>query len=212
MKLLTLVPSPNNVKVRVALGYKGIDYQEVPQDPADRSALLEASGQALTPVLQHEGVTMFDSAAILRYLHANFPGPDLFPRDYELMKKVEQWEGFGRYGVKDSLGAMYGIIFGRVADSVEHVAAANAAFLEHTASIEKKLEQSEWLVGDSMTAADITLASLMIYCVMPDHPVIQASFFGPPFAEKFALDAQQRPAMQAWVRRVVAYDSWLADG
>lgn len=211
MQLLSLVPSPNNIKVRVALAYKGIPFEEIPQDPADRGALLEASGQALTPVLKHEGVAMFDSSAILRYLHANFPGPALFPRDYEAMKKVENWEAFGRYGVKDSLGAMFAMTFGSLEASAENIAAAKATLLAHSESIERKLEKSAWLVGDAMTAADITLASLMVYNVLHDHPVVQASFFGPSFAERFAFEAEQRPALQAWVKRVASYDPWLSE-
>ena len=212
MQLLTLVPSPNNIKVRVALAFKGIPFEELPQDPADRGAMLESSGQALTPVLKHEGVVMFDSAAILRYLHANFPGPALFPRDYDAMKKVENWEAFGRYGVKDSLGAMFAMTFGNLEATAENIAAAKNAFLEHTESVERKLQQNAWLVGDAMTAADITLASLMVYNVLHDHPVVQGSFFGPSFAERFALETDQRPALQAWVKRVVSLDPWLSEG
>lgn len=212
MKLLTLVPSPNNVKVRVALGYKGLEYEEIPQDPANRNTVLEMSRQALTPVLEDDGVRMFDSGAILRYLHANFPGPALFPEDYEAMKKVENWEAFARYGVRDSLGAMFGMALGRTEVTEEAVAAANAALMAHTESLERKLQKSDWLVGDSMTAADITLASILIYNVLTDHAVTQASFFGPTFTKLFALDPETRSATHAWVRRVVAYDAWLANG
>ncbi|MFK5956696.1 MAG: glutathione S-transferase family protein [Planctomycetota bacterium] len=212
IKLLTLVPSPNNVKVRVALGYMGIPYEELPQNPEDRSACLAASNQTLTPVLQDEdkGVSMFDSGAILRYLHANYPGPGLFPQDYEWMKKVEKWETFGRYGVSDSLGAVFMIALGRMEATKENVAAAREKLIEHMQVLEKPLQKRDWLVGDTLTAADITLASLLIYCVMYEHPVIQASFFGPVIAKHFTIAADVCPNTQAWVRRVAAYDAWLA--
>ena len=62
----------NNFKVRVALGYKGIPYEFRTIDPSDRDEIHRLTGQFLTPVLQHGDVVLFDSAAILRYLEANF--------------------------------------------------------------------------------------------------------------------------------------------
>ena len=212
LKLLTLVSSPNNVKVRVALGYKGIPYEEIPQDPENRSACLDISGQALTPVMQDKGVSLFDSAAILRFLHANSPGPDLFPQDSEEMKRVERWEAFGRFGVKDSLGAIFMMALGRMEITTGNVLSARKELVEHMEALEATLVKRDWLVGSALSAADITLASLLIYCVMGDHPVLKASFFGPTIAEYFAVDAEICPKTQAWVRRVAAYDSWLSNG
>lgn len=211
LKLLTLVPSPNNVKVRIALGYKGIPYEEIPQDPEDRSACLEMSGQALTPIMQDKGVSLFDSAAILRFLHSNYPGPDLFPQDAEEMKKVERWEAFGRFGVKDSLGAIFAMALGRQEITTGGVLSARKELNDHMEALEETLVKRDWLVGSAMSVADITLASLLIYSVMGEHPVLKASFFGPIMAEHFLVDPKTCPKTQAWVRRVAAYDSWLAD-
>ncbi|MHC5062950.1 MAG: glutathione S-transferase family protein, partial [Planctomycetota bacterium] len=63
----------NNMKVRVALGYKGIPYEFKSIDPADRSRIQDLSGQFLTPVLVHGEQVVADSAAILRYLDLAFP-------------------------------------------------------------------------------------------------------------------------------------------
>ena len=45
LKLWELALSPNNTKVRMALRFKGVDFEAIPLDPRDRSAVLEASGQ-----------------------------------------------------------------------------------------------------------------------------------------------------------------------
>jgi len=82
LKLYELPPSPNNTKVRMALRFKEIEFEpvEVPHD--DRRAVLAASGQELTPVIEHDGVVLNDSEAILQYLDANFRDtPRLFPAD-----------------------------------------------------------------------------------------------------------------------------------
>ena len=62
----------NNIKVRVALGFKGLGYEFRVVDPGERAELFEVSGQYLTPVLLHDGKAICDSAAIMRYLEANF--------------------------------------------------------------------------------------------------------------------------------------------
>ena len=53
----------NNIKVRVALGFKEIPYEFRTIDPADRSEIVRLSGQHLTPVLVHGDRVLFDSAA-----------------------------------------------------------------------------------------------------------------------------------------------------
>ena len=50
-----LTGSPNNVKVRIALGYKGLEYDRRPLElndfPGDRSAVVKVSRQPRLPVL-----------------------------------------------------------------------------------------------------------------------------------------------------------------
>ena len=43
-----LPPSPNNTKLRMALRYKGIEFEAVPVSPADRGSLMQVSGQELS--------------------------------------------------------------------------------------------------------------------------------------------------------------------
>ena len=76
-----LAPSPNNVKVRLALRYKDIPFDTIPVQAAERSPVLEVSGQVNTPVIEDRGIVLNDSEAILQYLDANYPDrPRLFPR------------------------------------------------------------------------------------------------------------------------------------
>ena len=77
----------NNMKVRIALGYKGIPYRFQSIDPGDRDEIVRLSGQYLTPVLIHGDRVVSDSGAILRYLdHAFADTPRLYGDS-----RTEQW-------------------------------------------------------------------------------------------------------------------------
>lgn len=181
----------NNLKVRVALGYKGIPYTFHTIDPADRAEVVRLSGQVLTPVMVHGEVVLFDSAAILRYLDANFRDtPKLFGNDRASQWEIEEWERFARGPMA---AGMMSIVKKRVAgeqpseDLVQHAA---ADFAESLGKIEIRLGERDWLVGEAMSAADVTAA-----CVVAR---VQRSGIMPiPDGLRGTL---------AWVDRVMAHD------
>jgi glutathione S-transferase len=209
IQLLTLPPSPNNIKVRAALGYLGLAFEELPQRPDDRSALIAASGQPLTPVMIKDGVGMFDSGAILRHLHTTTPGSTLFPQDPDSMRKLESWETSARYGVKESIGPMYWMFFGRIPATAEAQASAASALLADTAALEKTLAKRPFLLGDQPCAADFTWAGVLAYNVGLDTPRMTAAPFFENFKEFYTLSEEERPLVRAWVRNVLQYDAWI---
>jgi len=181
----------NNFKVRAALGFKGIEYRFETIDPKDRVHMVGLSGQPFTPVMTHGDVVLFDSAAIMRYLEANYPDtPKLFSRDYATMRTIEDWEFFGRVDMHEALMIM---VRQRVAGEDDPAKTAQAAklFADTTAKLEERLSANEWLAHTRLTAADITCAAVVRR--------IQAM-------EAFELPAD-RPATYAWAEKVMAYDA-----
>src|SRR5918995_647977 len=73
--------STNVERVALALAYKQLEVESVMIDYADRSPVIEVSGQALVPVIEDGGTVVADSTAILRHLEERYPDPPLFPRD-----------------------------------------------------------------------------------------------------------------------------------
>src|SRR5262249_52324501 len=109
VKMYDLGPSPNSVKVRLALAFKKIPYERIAVDPQNREPVLKISGQPLTPVLLPGYTVVYDSYAIVRYLDANFPGePRLFSPVRDTMKGIETWELFGRNEVGPAVSLMFG--------------------------------------------------------------------------------------------------------
>lgn len=180
----------NNFKVRAALGFKGIDYRFNTIDPADRSELIALSNQPFTPVMTHADTVLFDSAAILRYLEANFPDtPRLFSHDYGVMRSIEQWEAFGRVGLHEPLAIM---VKQRISGQSDEAATARAAelFAAATARLEEALASREWLAHTRMTAADVTCAAVVRRVRV---------------MEPFEIPAD-RPATYGWADKVMAFD------
>jgi glutathione S-transferase len=81
MKLIQIPFSHNCLKVRVALGLKGLTCQTQDIAPMDRAAVVAASGQGLVPVLLDDGHAIADSTRILLYLEERHPDPPLVPRE-----------------------------------------------------------------------------------------------------------------------------------
>ncbi len=181
----------NNMKVRVALGYKGIHYRFVEVDLDQRAELQRISGQSLTPVLVHGEVVLFDSAAILRYLDANFRAtPPLFAGTVAEAWQVEDWELFARAELARPM--MDVVHTRRTAGHVDEavVARSQRAFDAAVERLAAALRGRQWLVGEAMTGADVTAAPVM-------RRVRNAALFELPAAAE---------ALRDWEERVMAYD------
>jgi glutathione S-transferase len=176
LKLHLLPPSPNNTKVLVALAYKGVDFDVElvnPGDPNNRESIIADTGQCLTPAIIHNGVKLFDSSAILRYIDCNFPGPRLYAEDRAAHKEIEGWENYQRSQIGPHLGSAFGMFFSGEADDAR-VAQVNQGLNDATAKLEEALEGKDWLVGDSMTAADIVVACVLNFSCLNDEEAAQS--------------------------------------
>ncbi len=184
----------NNIKVRVALGYKDIPYTFKAIDPADRTEIMKLSGQRLTPIMVHGERVLFDSAAILRYLEANYRGrPALFGSSIEEQWAIEDLEFFARVTLA---GPMMEMVHHRRSGGAPDEAMKNrcaAAFSQAVRDLAQRLGGRTWLIGEAMSAADITAAAVM-------YRIRSVGIFAmPPEAER----------LKEWEDRVIAYDRHL---
>lgn len=184
----------NNMKVRVALGFKDIPYEFHAIDPADRTEIVRLSGQHLTPVLVHGDRVLFDSAAILRYLEANFRDrPPLFGSSRDEQWAIEDVELFARTTLA---GPMMELVHHRVSGGAADAsmqARCASAFAEAAATLIERLAGREWLVGQRMSAADVTAAAVI-------YRIRRSELFDPPTGVE---------TIGGWVDRVMAFDRYL---
>ena len=205
-----LTISPNNVKVRIGLGYKGLDYERRPLEfgatGPDRAHLVKLSRQTRTPVLEHGDTVIYDSNGILRYLDANFPDtPTLYTEDHEEMGKIEQLELWARTDLSKPIGMIFGQAFSPKQDAAVGVE-ASSMINELTAKIEKSLESNDYLLGSTPTGADLATGPLIRLAMLSE----EGAKIAPPITTVFHQMLQLgegRERTRAWVNRLHEYDA-----
>jgi len=203
--LYQLSPSPNSIKVRLALGLKQIPCTLQDTNPADRTALVALSGQSLTPVLTDDDRVIYDSYAILRYLDANNPKhePRLFSNEREVHKAIEAWELFARVELGEVVGTIFNQLFSPEVDPAQ-IERANALLAERAEKLEDALEGQDFLMGATANAADLTCCAFAYYGTLNvadcDEGTVQHFF-----ATHLELPARFTRT-HAWIQRCMAFD------
>ena len=81
MILYALPVSTFSAKVRIALQFKGIDYQmQAPPDGYGSTAYRAIVPMGTIPAIEHESLIVSESDTILEYLDEQFPDPPLLPQ------------------------------------------------------------------------------------------------------------------------------------
>ena len=205
--LYDLHPSPNNVKARLALGFKGLRYEKRAVDPRDRSELVALSGQPLTPVLRHGDAILFDSSAILRYLDANVARePRLFASDDGRMRAIERWEMRTRGG---DFGQPVGMCFDQFFAPARDAAVLREAgkiFERRCQEIEAALSPAGFLVGDAASAADLCIVPLLNYGCASEAFVRGPQTVVTAFLAEHLRIPASTPRTREYVQRIMALD------
>src|SRR5471032_192935 len=153
--------SGNCFKVRLLLSHLGIPYERRTVDVADRSGRLELLG-GLNPALRvptlvlDDGRALAESGAILWYFG---DGTRFVPTDPYERAQVLQWMFFEQYDHEPAIAvARFWLAYsGRPDEYVDRLPDRVTAGYRALEAQERGLTGREWLVGDSMTLADIAL-------------------------------------------------------
>ena len=162
--------SSSTHRVRIALALKGIPHRLCSIHLGRREQLDEAflainpAGQV--PVLEHEGLVLTQSVAILRYLDLRWPVPLLFPTEAhraaqvcELVERVNSFmQPFQMPGtVRRALMAHLDLPPDRAAEGIAAFVPAQLTEALHLLEAHVQHTAGDFCVGDHLTAADVVV-------------------------------------------------------
>jgi len=199
-RVLRIPYSTNVERVALALAHKSVavDWVDVPAD--DRSAVVEASGQELVPVLiADHGEVVADSMRIVDWIEKRRPDPPLWPAHRAAHAEVDVFvEWFNRVW-KVAPNAIAAELARPEPDT--HVVHDHAEDMRHwLAWFEDLLDGRDHLMGEQFGAADVCAFPFLKYGVFepagddadPFHRVLHEHL---PIAGSF-------PHLEAWIDRV----------
>jgi glutathione S-transferase len=158
---------------RLALAEKGVPYERAevnPFAPDVPAAYLDLHPFGRVPALVHDGFALYETAAITRYVDRAFPGPALQPAEPRALARMDQIIGVvDAYGYWPMVRQVFvhrvsGPRRGRPVDESE-VAKGLAASLKVLGALERLAADDAFLVGPSLSLADLHLGSMVAYFV-----------------------------------------------
>lgn len=197
MKLYDLERSGNCYKARLLLALLEVPYERIPmalETGVQRSeSYLRLNPRGQIPVLEVDGVGIWDSTAILVYIARRFGGDLWFPSEPLAMARVTQWlaleQNEGRYGVARAraIGLKMTSEFARTGNLEEAQRFARVAL----STLEGRLTDHLWLAGDHPTIADI--ACYPYTALSPDG----------------GIELDPYPAIRGWFKRIEALPRYI---
>ena len=155
---------------------------------ASDGALRKLNPNGVVPVIEEQGLVLWESGAILRYLGDTRRGSNLLPEDSQAAATVQQWltwEG-ATYAPR-----LYALFFAMMADPPGEgaVDAARGAYLRQLQLLDAALAGRDYIAG-SFSIADIALGAMI------------------PLSFVVGLDLRPYPNLLGWLRRLAARDAW----
>jgi len=180
-------------RVRVALREKGIAHKEIIVD-LPGGALREPEFRRLNPfgqvpVLEDDGVVIYESLAILEYLEERHPAPTLLPGDAAGRAEVRQLMlAAGDYLAPPFKRWIARLFLPEESWDRADQDAAKVEIAAHLDVLEERLRGREFLAGDAFSLADVAYVPMVCELAMCQLGGLLAP----------------RPAVTAWVERLRA--------
>jgi glutathione S-transferase len=155
---------------RMALAEKGLKYTYDPAAP--HSPPVDAiSPYGRVPVFRDGDTALFETSAIVRYLDETFDGAPLIAANARLRAQMEQWVSMINCHGYDAMVRRYVLqyVFPKGEGGVPDRKTIDAALPEIEqllGTLDKTYGKRDFLVGDTVTMADLFLAPIVFYLGM----------------------------------------------
>ncbi|HEY1724179.1 MAG TPA: glutathione S-transferase family protein [Steroidobacteraceae bacterium] len=194
--------SPPCWRVALALEFKRLHYNshllQFDRQEHKSPQMLAMNFRGLLPVVRDDDYVVFESLAILYYLDQKYPDPPIFGRTPQeagvIMRVICEYQAYAEPPVKQIVAGLQQRQERKVDDGLAEVMHRVAG---EARSIEMRLARSDWVVGESFSAAD-----MMIY---PDIRLLLRILQRPEaheLAARFLPLEINYPAIARWLDRV----------
>jgi glutathione S-transferase len=199
MELYMNAMSPNVRRVRLTAAVLGLQLEEEKLDftkgEQKNSAYLALNPNGAVPTLVDGGFVLTESRAIIQYLASKKPESGLLPSDEQARADVTHWQFWDSSHFSPQIGT---VVFQRIVKPMMGMGEPDAGKVEEAltnfrrfaAVLNKRLDGNQYVVGASMTLADLTLASSLMY------------------AKQAEVSLADYPNIQAWFSRISDMDTW----
>ena len=202
--------SPFVRKLVAFAGEKGIEVELQPTGiPNHSPEFLEASPFKKMPAMRDGDYVLADSSAIIAYLEAKHPDPELIPSEPRARGKVIWFDEFSdtimaACGAKMFFNRIVAPRFlGRAGDESAAVTAERDELPPILDYVEKVApDPGRYLVGDTITLADIAVASPFANL---EHLCVELDPSRHPRTRAYVQRILERPSFRPWVEREKAF-------
>jgi glutathione S-transferase len=196
--------SPYSWRVLLALEYKRLEYTshllQFSKQEHKSPQMLALNFRGRVPVVKDGDYVVFESLAVLYYLDLKYPDPPIFGRSPEeagvIMRVICEYQAYAEEQLNKLVRAFF---FTNTTHRRDELANAMHVVASEARSIEARLSKSDWVVGESFSAADIVifpgLQMLLRALHKPEARDLSTRFL--------PLDINY-PALARWIKRVEA--------
>ena len=194
--------SPYSWRVLLALEYKRLAYDshllQFSKQGHKSPQMLRMNPRGRVPVLKDGDYVVFESLACLLYLDRKYPEMPLFGRTPEeagtIMRVVCEYQA---YAESHLMQIVHAVFFENIDERAEEVTRAMHIVAGEARTIEGRLSNSDWLVGEHLSAADLVVfPGIMLLLRAMDKR--EAG----DLRSRFLPMETTYPAIARWIRRV----------
>jgi glutathione S-transferase len=200
--------SPFAWRVMLTLEVKNLAYEskllEFSKGENKEPAYLRLNPRGKVPTLKDGEFVLYESLAIMAYLDRKYPDPPLFGRTPEetglIWRTLIECESY-MVGAGDQV--VRPIFSGKGLDKIDEIEQAAQSLRHELKRVDERLADSQWLVGDKISAADIGVFPLiqLLLRAASKEAARQFNLGFYPLAQPF-------PNLATWVQRIEALSNY----
>lgn len=195
--------SPYSWRVLLALEHKRLEWRshllQFSKQEHKSPQMLSLNFRGQLPVMKDGDYVVFESLAMLYYLDMKYPEPPIFGRSPEesgvIMRVICEFQAY----VEADLMKIVRAFFEREPTRPDELAKCMHVVAREARSIEMRLARSDWVVGETLSAADImifpSIQALLRALRKPEAKDLSSRFL--PLEVNY-------PAIARWIERVEA--------